>query len=57
MPKLNDSISTGSWPSLISTPGRLKAVISSGLMTLMPFWISKASPHDSTCLPSLTLSG
>ncbi|MNJ47474.1 hypothetical protein D3C77_426320 [compost metagenome] len=57
MPRLNDSISTGNWPSLISTPGRLKAVMSSGLITLIPFWINSASPQDNTCLPTLTLSG
>ncbi|MNN24298.1 hypothetical protein D3C81_1377280 [compost metagenome] len=56
-PKLKDTISTGNWPSLISTPGRLNAEMSSGLITLMPFWINSASPQDNTWLPTFTFSG
>ncbi|SVJ79155.1 Uncharacterised protein [Klebsiella pneumoniae] len=48
---------TGIRPSLISEPGRRKAVTSIGLMALMPFWMKVLSPQFTTCLPRRTLPG
>ncbi|MNF00671.1 hypothetical protein D3C80_1995390 [compost metagenome] len=50
------TISTGNWPSFSSTPGRLKAETSSGLMAFTPFCRNSASPQLSTCLPTFTPS-